>query len=376
MMKFYGLWILLLGLAAGHAGDLFLQLPEKIYAVPGIESNVYFDNIVLTPNPGNFIFDVDCSKGRNDEKRWRFTPTSKDTGEFEWKIKVSDGSKTVAEGRTTLVVVPEDAGAGKEISILVVGDSLTAASVYPAKIFALSKGDKNPRLKMIGSNQRTPEGVYHEGFGGWTWKCFLSRIQDPPDPKNPRAVTSRFLVKKDGGYVPDFQNYLNQHNDGKAPDYITVMLGINDVFLATDENLDARIKVILEDADRLIAFFRTAAPDAMIGIGFPTPGAASQDAFGNNYKSGQTRWQFKKNQHKLCAEMMKKFNGDPKISLIPTYVNLDCENNFPVAHEPVNAGNGQKITRQNNGVHPAAAGYNQIGDTFYCWLKSRLATEK
>lgn len=377
-MKFCCTLVLLLGLAMSWAGNVFLQLPEKIYAVPGVESNVYFDNIVLTPNSGNFIFDVDCAKGRNDEKRWRFTPGDGDVGEFDWKIRVSDGFKTVAEGTARLVVVPKNAGAGKEISILVVGDSLTAASVYPARIFTLSQGEGNPRLTMIGSNKRTPEGVRHEGFGGWTWKCFLTRVQDPPDPEKPRLITSRFLVKKDGKYVPDFQQYLNEYNGGKAPDYITVMLGINDVFGAVDENLDERIKDILENADRLIAFFRTAAPDAIIGIGFPTPGAASQDAFGSNYRCGQTRWQFRKNQHRLCAAMMEKFGKakDPKISLIPTYVNLDCANNFPVRVEDVNAGNEQKITRQNNGVHPAPAGYNQIGDTFYCWLKNQLNSGK
>ena len=51
------------------ADSLKLQLPEKIYAVPGIETNVYFDNIVLTPNSDFYVFDVDCRKGRNDQKR-------------------------------------------------------------------------------------------------------------------------------------------------------------------------------------------------------------------------------------------------------------------------------------------------------------------
>ena len=29
-----------------------------------------------------------------------------------------------------------------------------------------------------------------------------------------------------------------------------------------------------------------------------------------------------------------------------------------------------KIVRQNNGVHPAASGYYQIGDMLLAWLKS------
>ena len=40
--------------------------------------------------------------------------------------------------------------------------------------------------------------------------------------------------------------------------------------------------------------------------------------------------------------------------------------------ENVNLGNDAKILRQANGVHPAPAGYKQIGDTFYAWMKYHL----
>jgi hypothetical protein len=43
--------------------------------------------------------------------------------------------------------------------------------------------------------------------------------------------------------------------------------------------------------------------------------------------------------------------------------------------EVVNAGNPRKILRQRNGVHPAAAGYNQMGDTYYAFMKYILAKE-
>ena len=33
-----------------------------------------------------------------------------------------------------------------------------------------------------------------------------------------------------------------------------------------------------------------------------------------------------------------------------------------------------QVTRQNNGLHPAPAGYHQVGDTIYAWLKAKLAT--
>lgn len=59
--------------------------------------------------------------------------------------------------------------------------------------------------------------------------------------------------------------------------------------------------------------------------------------------------------------------------MIPTNVGLDTENNFLTKLERVNGQNKTIITRQFNGVHPAASGYNQMGDTYYAWLKYQLA---
>ncbi len=173
----------------------------------------------------------------------------------------------------------------------------------------------------------------------------------------------------------DLQNYFNRYNQGKTPDIVTFQLGVNDVFGANDDNLEDRVKAILESADTLVSAFRQAAPQAIIGVGLVTAGASSQDAFGTNYACGQTRWQYKKNQHRLNQAMMQWFNekSDPLLSLIPTHVNLDCENNFPTVSEPVNFGNEAKIIRHSNGVPPSRPGYQQMGDTFYAWMKAQLA---
>ena len=376
MLKSFTVFMLL-SLTIVQIMALELTLPAHIYAVPGVESNVYFDNVVLTVNPANYVFDVDCTKGRNDQKRWSFIPTAQDVGEHDWHIKISDGKKIVAEGKTKLIVSPTDAGNGKSISILIVGDSLTNASHYPKQLHKLMQSPENPKLTMIGSHSgagRPVEagGVAHEGYGGWGWKTFLTHFDEKG--KQDYRSKSKFITVKNGQPTLDFQAFLDRYNDGKAPDYITVMLGINDIFGAQDDNLQARITDILNEMDKLLAEFRRVAPDAIIGVALPTPGAASQDAFGNNYKCGQTRWQFKKNQHFLVAAMIKKLatSQDKKLSLIPTPLNLDCENNFPTANQPINNGNPNKTVRQNNGVHPAPAGYAQIGDTFYCWLKYQL----
>ena len=65
-----------------------LVLPPVIYAVPSVECNVYFDNVVLVPNIGNYLFDVDCAKGRQQAERYTWSPTEEDLGNYPLTLKV------------------------------------------------------------------------------------------------------------------------------------------------------------------------------------------------------------------------------------------------------------------------------------------------
>ena len=58
--------------------------------------------------------------------------------------------------------------------------------------------------------------------------------------------------------------------------------------------------------------------------------------------------------------------------MIPVNVNLDTKNHFPTAETEINP--QLKLVRQNNGVHPSYWGYNQMGDSYYAWLKYSLST--
>ena len=61
--------------------------------------------------------------------------------------------------------------------------------------------------------------------------------------------------------------------------------------------------------------------------------------------------------------------------MIPTHVNLDCENNFP---RPLSRSCRQRcqITRLSNGVHPAPAGYRQIWRYIHAWMKAQLSLKR
>jgi len=354
-----------------------LELPPVVYAVPGIETNIYFDNLVLTTNPNNYVFDVDCKKGRNDEKRWRFTPSDKDVGSYKWAIKVIDSNnKIIASGTTKIIVSSKDAGKDKEVSMLIIGDSLTNATVYPRAIHDLMT-KSGITLTMIGAHSgggRKPNKIAHEGYGGWKWQTFCTRWSKTKDYR----AKSHFLTLKNGKPVLDVKAYIKKYAKGKNPDFITIMLGTNDVFGANDNNIKEKIKTIFSFADKFIAALKKDVPNAKIGVALPVPPAASQDAFGSNYKCKQTRWQYRRNQFKLVEDMIAKYgNGKVEnVSLIPAFVGIDCDNNFPMRREKTNSHDAKVIMRHSNGVHPASTGYKQLGDVFYCWLKYKLSEKK
>ena len=351
-----------------------LELPPAVYAVPGIETNIYFDNLVLTTNTSQYVFDVNCKKGRNDAKRWRFVPTDKDIGSYTWEVRVLNSkNELVASGKTKLIISAKDAGKGKKLSLLIIGDSLTDASVYPTEIHTLMT-KSGTDLTMIGAHAgrgKKPKQVAHEGYGGWKWETFCTRWTTQKDYR----AKSNFLVLKNGKPTLDFKAYVKKYAKGKNPDFITIMLGTNDIYYAQDNNVQIQIKKILSFADKFLAEIKKDAPNAQIGLALTVPPASSQDAFGSNYKCNQTRWQYRRNQFKLVEAMIKKYgNGKiENISLIPAFVGIDCENNFPMRREKINSRDAKVVMRQSNGVHPAGSGYKQIADVFYCWLKYKLS---
>jgi lysophospholipase L1-like esterase len=357
--------------------NLHLLLPPEIAAVPGRELSIYFDNLILAPKAlDRFMFDVDCAKGTQQEERYTWVPKPEETGVYPWALKIYDlDGNLVAEGSTKLHVFPADAGAAKPVTLLIMGDSLTNANVYPTELYDLCVGDANPKVTLLGTNNPNtarPE-VKHEGYGGWRAETFCTMWADDIWSKEGRRTRSPFLFEKGG--KPDFKRYCDEQNGGKGPDVVTILLGCNDNFGAKDDNIEASIDTFEKYMEVLIAQIHGVRPDTKIGVVSLMPPAATQDAFGANYFCGQTRWQYRKNQHRVLERSFAKFmNREAEnVFFVPAYVGLDAVNNYPIAKGPANSRSDQQIGRLNNGVHPAGPGYKQLADSLYCWLKGMLA---
>jgi lysophospholipase L1-like esterase len=361
-------------------GPVRLILPPHMYAVPGVEMNVYFDNVLVTTNIANYAIDVECYRGAQQVERWTWTPEPGDVGQYGLTITVlNEANEVIARAQTLLHVVDPAAGVGRDVSLLMIGDSLTNASVYPRRVWELCQAEGNPNLFMIGSwgPGGSAEGpVRHEGYGGWTAQRFMTHYNKAARVGPYKERGSPFIYA-DQGQEPalDFARYCREFNNGQAPDFVTIFLGPNDIFGGTRETAEERIDVMLEHYAGLVDMIHANDPATKIGCMLAVPPAGTQDAFGANYKANQTRWQYRHNQHRLVERMIEQFGGreDENIYIVPTVVNVDCVRNYPTATAPANAATEEQVTRLSNGVHPASTGYVQIGDTVYAWLKAELA---
>lgn len=357
--------LLLLLATVSAAEDLQLTLPPVVFATPDVEMSIYHDNVVLTQAPQDYRFEVKCALGRNEQRRWTVTPADRDVGDHPVEITVSDKTgRVLASGRSTLHVSPRDSGQSRGVRLLILGDSLTNATIYPNTIATLLSRPGNPKWVMIGTHKPSSAlpTVSHEGYGGWKWSDFLTKFAPQPaiDTAGPpaRKATSPFIFP-DAARKPvfDLPRYFREHADGRPPDVVTFLLGINDCFGARPDDPDPKITEVLGHAEKLLAEFRKAAPEALLAVGLTTPPNSRQAAFEANYQDKYTRWGWKRIQHRLVRRMLEQFSGREaeNIHLVPTELNLDPIDGYP----------------PNNGVHPNAAGYAQIGASFYSWLKSR-----
>ncbi|MBN2296656.1 MAG: hypothetical protein JXM70_29780 [Pirellulales bacterium] len=358
-----------------------LCLPPVIYAVVGDEANVYFDNVMLVINPRNYAVDVNCPLGLQQVERWTCRPTAEQVGEHPFELTVFDQqNRIVATAKSKLKVVPADAGADGEISLLVIGDSLTHASDSTGHLLKLFAHKGNPKFSLVGSfHPVDPSGKNrHEGYGGWTAALFATRYMGESKRGGGRGGSPFLYAGANGKPELNFTNYYKEQSDGRPADFVMILLGCNDTFWTNDSGIEQTVDTMLKHYDALLAAIRKASPDTLIGIMLTVPPAATQDAFGENYTCGQTRWQYKRNQHRAVERLLEKYSNREieNIFIVPTEVNLDCRNCFPTQTVSCNAQVETKCVWLSNGVHPAASGYRQIGDSMYAWLKARLVDKK
>jgi lysophospholipase L1-like esterase len=354
--------------AAAPAADesLHLLLPKSIYAVPGVECCLYFDNVIQTQHFDMFRFKVECAVGRAERRRWVHVPSAKDVGRHRLVVTVADHKgKELARSETTLCIAPAEGGAGGRLRLFFVGDSYVHETHHVNAVAELLNRPKNPTWTMLGTN-RTPQaapGVRHEGYGGWTWNDFLTH-DEPGSAKRRYRERSPFLYPSSkGGVELDVARYIREECGGVPPDVTIFEVGVNDMFCSDPDQpvaLEARITEVLQQAETLIAAFRKAAPATTIGVWTAPPLTHFEGTYPVLYGPAFPKWRLKRTLHRYQERLLQHFADREKsenLYVIPTYLAVDIIDGYP-ALDP---------------GHPNEYGARQFGAGIWAWLKHLYA---
>lgn len=348
------------------ASGIYLNVPSKVYALVGYETNIYFENI--TEKWDRYSWNVDCPVGMQLERGFRITPSEEDVGSYTLSI-TADADGSTAYTSTTLVVVSASAGSGTNKKIIVLGDSTTNNGIAVTKLNTNFSSDQM-NISTIGTRGTSPNK--HEGRSGWTFSAYFN-------PPNEGDIA---LGVENPFYNPSSKTFDASYyfsNSGVAvPDWFFINLGINDVFsYQTDSDVKEKINEMISRCDNMISSIQNANSSIKIGLCLTIPPNHSQDAFGKAYKTGQTRDRYKRNNLLMVRYFIDKYDNREAdgIYLIPINLCLDTVYNMGMETLPVNARN-TSVTYEspilNGGVHPVESGYWQIADVYTAFLKGNV----
>lgn len=335
---------------------VLLTLPRTVYAVTGVETRIYFHNLVLADDKNSLRFTVKSSVGECTAEYWTFTPDI--PGHYPLKVTVYTSDCEIAGVAETVIrVAPANAGNKCNMVMLNVGDSMLADGVIVKNIRTLLRAHGNDFTRMMGSHSGlgaslTAEDIAVEAYGGWKWQCFIDRHNGGGNYNS----ESKFTRIVDGRIEFVLQEYLDKYNQGNAPDVVVFALGCNDIALANDNDLQEHITASFHARKKLISEFQRVMPETLIGITLLIPPNFSDAAFEKNYSGKIIRPQYVKNQFNYMRQTLLELQHDPNVSLIPVYTAIDEKRAYPA----------------DNAVHPDDYGKQQFAETVFAWLKNTM----
>lgn len=351
------------------------NLEPIIFATEGVERSIYLDNLYDGESAYHLRPAVSATLGYLLDDCYRVAPVAGNDsigfGDHPITVSLKRFADTV-QALTSGIRVARQSRAARTIKCLFIGDSLTAQGFYLDRLHVRDVADPVTSLTFLGTQQVTPDGgsgtYHHEGHSGWTEADFSGV------PSNARP--SPFVNPATGLF--DFAYYRTQ-NSIAAPDFVCVMLGINDIFNVADATSESQIAADIDTSlarmDAWITSIKADSPSAQIGFATIIPPAASQDAFGVQLGTTKSRLAYARRRLIYLTRQLSWYAGKAdktNLWIIPTASCIDTVNGFEGAAQTAFDGATTNVNRQINHVHPKD-GYSQIGDAIYAALKCIFA---
>lgn len=386
------------------------DLPETLYAAPGLECNVYFASAFDSVRPDRFAFEARGNVGKCESARWTWTPKKEDAGKREQVVFNAWADEGLVSAKTvTVVVAKAPADTSRKVTCALLADSLTNAR-YQDRILAVLREKGWANYTPVGSRSGTSAeawGVYrdgeaaHDGYGGYTAGSFLTTYAltldeiDNLQSDQEREQLQRFGAKlsqndaswrknllksplvqiRGGKKVVDPKPWLDRVNGGLPPDVILIELGVNVGCIQRDEQIAQHVEAAKKTFRTLIGELRKIAPKAVVGISTLIIGA-DQDAF-SAYGCRVSSVQCHKNIHAInrsYAELVAEMNaaGDARIRLVPVGQAIDPYYGYLRAARTPFVHSKEKREVITNALHPSLEGGKQMGDAFAAWMLCSL----
>jgi len=345
--------------------ELELMLGQRLDVVVGREYNLYFEGLLPCRSAEDWELTISSEIGGHFSNRWSVTPEKAQIGNHPLTIRYRDLYSQKQVSASCEVRVHDAHLGGSHFRWLPVGDSITHAALYVQATVA-NAAEIGTVLKTQGTQCfGQDETIKHEGYPGWKFGDFLG--PDFSTRANFQELTaSAFSFENEPGFA--FKKYLDTHLKGEEPDFVTILLGANDIALLDDvtrlEGIHSSLRCAEILAERIIRHTRNTR------LGFILPLApSSQDAFGTNYGCRIPRWLYRKNQRALVQALRERFaDFHDRVSCISAHFNIDPYFGYPLKKERANIHSDRLRLVNTNAMHPSRTGHRQIAESLLAWM--------
>lgn len=367
-------------LSNGMIGKGEILLPTNIYVAVNRQCNLNWSSISNYQEGSNSVyFEVICDIGRNCERGYTLDAQTADVGTHPIKINCRDAySRIILSTYTGNVIVVEPAVLSNSVNVLMIGDSRTTLS---------SNGTQGVSLNEINGRMitTTVKELADAAYSGNVQ--FIGTKSSVTDPTVKNLAESGWTVNnviteitKAGG----IRNYIEVScglGSGASLDFVTIMLGINDIgpWSGNDENkyITAINKIdgYITRLKTLINEITTAYPACKVIVVCESTSCANQDSFG--YFSGANYRRTSEGEMEQALKVLRKRvlaefdNSAYNANVIVSSAGLWCDRlyGFPyIVEHPESRISVKTVDRFVNFIHPHDDGYKQIADGIFSTL--------
>lgn len=321
-----------------------LVLPDDIYIVHDNRLEIFKHSIVKAINPENYFLNIEVvsgtPKGNFYDRVYTYDCVNGD-GVMVLKFVLKNSNYDVLDEKTvTITPLAKGSNPASAFNVLMIGDSFTATSTYPAEFARRLQGtggtptaDNLTNINFIGTAQSSPN---REGASGQSWEYFI-------------GASSPFW----NGSAIDFDDYCTDNSYSQI-DAVVIMLGTN----STSTNAD-----IQELLDALITH-NASIKGVITGIIYPTPLGGSGTA---GLSAGQTFYGAVSNIVNYNRRLEALINDSYSSNFVYCDVlsQFDLMYNMQYSNVAANKRNATTVKQGADNVHPASEGYLQIADIIY-----------